>query len=588
MNIFALVSLITALVFVNLGNLIYYKDTKNAANQLMAVFCLVFAYYSFCEFGYRQTRFEEIARLAYNISVFRLLAVAFLLHFILVYTKMPLTGKKRLIYILIYGPALAFPVIDLATEWITAGMVLRYWGWYHIYANSLAVYFYKTWFVIIYAVSAFLCFRYYFRVTGKRLKTQSLYISVAVVIPLLVNLITGEDAIIPFLAKTPDLVTTAALFGGVLVIFAIVKYGFFRLSPAMAAENILSTMSDALLLVNSEGKIEMTNESAASLLGCQKNELIGRTIKELIPDGKPSVYIGGKIAEIKELVSDFKTYRGNLVPVSISTSLLRDEGGETQGVVCIARDLTFRMQVEGQLQEKNRQLEAANRAKSDFLATMSHELRTPLNAVIGFSELMLDGATGDINKEQKNCLDDILASGQQLLTLVSDVLDLSRVESGRTDLFLESVNMSKVIDSAVQIMTIQLNDHGHKLNVNIGDITAVKADGRRVRQIILNLLSNAIKFTPAGGVIRIEAEKKDNYCLVSVIDNGVGIPEKDRERIFEAFVQLGYAMDGAKKGAGLGLAICRGLVEAQGGRIWVESEEGKGSKFIFTLPVYRE
>src|SRR4030043_1434652 len=158
MNIYAVISLVTAVVFLHLGDLIYFRDSKNTYNRLLMLFCFTFAYLSFIEFGYRQTRFSDVALLAYNIGAFWPLALSFLLHFILVFTNVSLTGERRLLYVLIYGPALVFPIMDLTTNWITAGMVLRYWGWSHVYANSLAVYFYMVWLVIMYVISAFLSF----------------------------------------------------------------------------------------------------------------------------------------------------------------------------------------------------------------------------------------------------------------------------------------------------------------------------------------------------------------------------------------------------------------------------------------------
>ena len=239
--------------------------------------------------------------------------------------------------------------------------------------------------------------------------------------------------------------------------------------------------------------------------------------------------------------------------------------------------------------EKTRELEAASQAKSEFLANMSHELRTPLNAVIGFSELMLDGVPGDINNEQRQCLSDILSSGQHLLHLISDVLDLSRVEAGKIELKLENLNLAGVIGNVVQTMKPMLDGKRHQLEVSVEEgLPQVRADKNRLRQIVLNLLSNAIKFTPAGGKLGIEASRQDNWCQVSVVDNGIGIKQEDRERIFEAFTQVDTLSERKRESTGLGLALTKQLVELGGGKIWVKSKYGKGSKFTFTLPLAGE
>ena len=239
--------------------------------------------------------------------------------------------------------------------------------------------------------------------------------------------------------------------------------------------------------------------------------------------------------------------------------------------------------------EANKQLKKATEAKSAFLASMSHELRTPLNAVIGFSELMLDGVPGEINDEQRQCLSDILSSGQHLLNLINDVLDLSKVEAGKVELRLENLNLVDIINNTIQTVTPILDDKRHKLKVSIeAGLPQIHADKNKLRQIFLNLLSNAIRFTPAGGKLGIEVSRQGDWCQVSVVDNGIGIMKEDQERIFEAFTQVENPPDKKRRGTGLGLALTKQFVEIIGGRIWVESKYGKGSKFTFTLPLARE
>jgi len=239
-----------------------------------------------------------------------------------------------------------------------------------------------------------------------------------------------------------------------------------------------------------------------------------------------------------------------------------------------------------ELIEKTGEVEKANQLKSEFLANMSHELRTPLNAVIGFSELMLDGVPGEINDEQRQCLNDILSSGQHVLNLVNDVLDLSKVEAGKMELKPENLSLADVIDGVVQTVRPLLDDNRHKLGVSVEEgLPLVRADKNRLRQIFLNLLSNAINFTPAGGQLGIEVSREGDWCQVSVIDNGIGIRKEDQERIFEPFCQLDNPLTKEKTGTGLGLTLVNQIIEKHGGRIWVESEYGKGSRFTFTLPL---
>ena len=236
--------------------------------------------------------------------------------------------------------------------------------------------------------------------------------------------------------------------------------------------------------------------------------------------------------------------------------------------------------------EKTKEAEEANQFKSEFLANMSHELRTPLNVIIGFSQLMMDGVPGKINAEQKQCLNDVLDSSQHLLDLINEVLDLSRIESGKMALRLKNVALTEVIQSLSRTMRPILAPRKQSLDVEIEEgLPPVYADEARLGQVLLNLVHNAAKFTPDEGKLKIEAVGEGDWCRVSVIDNGVGIKEEDKERIFEPFCQLGNPLTEERNGVGLGLTLVKQIVERYGGRIWVESEYGKGSRFTFTVPL---
>jgi len=236
--------------------------------------------------------------------------------------------------------------------------------------------------------------------------------------------------------------------------------------------------------------------------------------------------------------------------------------------------------------EANEELRKATEAKSEFLAHMSHELRTPLNVIIGFSELMIDRVPGEINEEQRHCLNDILDSGKHLLNLISDVLDLSKIESGKMKLRLTNFALTKVIESLKNTIMPMLVSKKQSLDIKVDEeFPLVRADEAKVRQVLLNLLSNSNKFTGEGGKLKIEAVRDGDWCQVSVIDNGIGIKKDDQDRIFEPFYQLDNPLTKEKSGTGLGLAVAKQIIERHGGRIWVESEYGRGSRLTFTLPL---
>jgi signal transduction histidine kinase len=250
-----------------------------------------------------------------------------------------------------------------------------------------------------------------------------------------------------------------------------------------------------------------------------------------------------------------------------------------QAVIAIENVRLFK-----ELQVANRELAAASQHKSQFLANMSHELRTPLNAIIGFSEVLSEKMFGDLNEKQEEYLKDIYASGQHLLSLINDILDLSKIEAGRMELEVAEFDLPTALDSALTLVRERAGRRSIALHLTLDNrLGQMQGDERKIRQVVLNLLSNAIKFTPEGGRIEVLAALKDGFVEVAVSDTGVGIAPEDQEAVFEEFRQVGRA-DKKVEGTGLGLALSRKFIELHGGKIWVQSEVGMGSTFTFTIP----
>ncbi len=256
----------------------------------------------------------------------------------------------------------------------------------------------------------------------------------------------------------------------------------------------------------------------------------------------------------------------------------------TQSALAIQNARLFR-----EIEDKSREIETANRHKSEFLANMSHELRTPLTAIIGFSEVLSEKLFGELNDKQNEYMDDIVSSGRHLLSLINDILDLSKVEAGRMELDLTKFDIPTAIDNALILIRERATRHGvmlrHTVDERLGEVIG---DERKFKQILLNLLSNAVKFTEEGGRIDVDAALTNGAVEISVSDTGSGIAPENQETIFEEFRQVGTDYSKKREGTGLGLTLTRKFVELHGGKIWVESAVGKGSTFTFTLPLNQE
>jgi len=291
---------------------------------------------------------------------------------------------------------------------------------------------------------------------------------------------------------------------------------------------------------------------------------------------------------------------GSISWAEVTTSFLRDKEGRAVDLLGVSRDISERKRAE-QLYQAKIAAEASNTAKGEFLSHMSHELRTPLNHIMGFTELVLGRNVGDLNEIQEEYLKDVYQSSQHLLSLVNEILDVSKIEAGKLEIKPSQINLKRLLKQSLSIIMDKAIHRKINLTTIIDEVPdIITADELRLKQILYNLLSNAVKFTEDGGNIclkarvttelerRSPAETKSirNEIEISVIDTGIGIRREDIGKIFEPFSQLESSLSRKYPGTGLGLGLTRNLVEMHGGGIWVESEgPGKGSTFRFTLPI---
>ncbi len=377
--------------------------------------------------------------------------------------------------------------------------------------------------------------------------------------------------------------------------------------------SLIESNIDALITTDPRGIITDVNKQTEALSGCTRDELIGSPFKNYFTDpGLAEAGINRVLREGK--VTDYElTARardGRLTDVSYNATTFHDRDRRLQGVVAAARDVTERKLFEQTLQQKNGELEEASRMKSEFLANMSHELRTPLNAIMGFSEVLKDGLMGGMTDQQRGLAVKIFSSGQHLLALINDILDLSKVEAGKMTLDLEPVQVSSLLVNSLSIIREKAASRRIRLGMEGTDeLGLMQLDGRKVKQIVYNLLSNAVKFTHEGGQVSLHASRvaradaghvsgsrtsrtfasTDNqfaeFLKISVTDSGIGISPEGLGRLFTPFSQIDSGLARKFEGTGLGLAMVKLLAELHGGAVAVESTVGEGSCFTVWLPL---
>lgn len=355
-------------------------------------------------------------------------------------------------------------------------------------------------------------------------------------------------------------------------------------------DSILESSADGITILGMDGEIRLFNKGAEEITGYSAEEAIGKLCCDIfchrdqdfnklcdtefcancvIKDSKTQ--ISGK-----ELFIQHKD--GSFVPILLSATPLYNEQGEIVEILQIFKDVT-------ELRNTLTQLEQASRSKTEFLATMSHELRTPLNAVLGFAELLETETFGPLNERQKRYTSNILTAGRHLLSLINDILDITRVESGKLEWEYGSLDVAQVFGSSVNLLREKAVQNQLKLSLEIEPgFARFTGDERKIKQILYNLINNAIKFTPAGGQVGVQVARDGENMLITVWDTGIGIPEDKRDAIFEPFFQVDNYLTRTHQGSGLGLALVKRMVELAGGRIWLEDEEGKSTVFKVMLP----
>jgi PAS domain S-box-containing protein len=365
--------------------------------------------------------------------------------------------------------------------------------------------------------------------------------------------------------------------------------------------SLLEASIDAMMTTDPEGMITDVNMQMEALTGCTREELMGASFKNYFTDQTRAADGIKQVLRDNRLTDYELTARasdGRETEVSYNATTFYDRAGKLQGVFAAARDVTERKRLEQALQEKNVELEHASHMKSEFLANMSHELRTPLNAIIGFSEVLKDGLLGELLVQQQDYVNDIFKSGTHLLSLINDILDLSKVEAGKMTLELEQIEVATLVQESLLVVREKALVHRISMVIDVPDTLAgfgsIWLDARKVKQILYNLLSNAVKFTADGGTLTLRARRVDrvevpdgcypHYLELAVSDTGIGISAIDQQKLFRPFSQIDSSLARRYQGTGLGLVMVQHLAIIHGGKVAMQSVQGQGSIFTVWLP----
>ncbi len=352
---------------------------------------------------------------------------------------------------------------------------------------------------------------------------------------------------------------------------------------------IVEQAGDAIFANDLEGRILLVNEMAIRNTGYSKEELLEMNVGDIDPnvisdDHQHQIWEKLGMNQRMTIESIHRRKDGTTYPVQIK--LARTRMGKQNLIMALTHNLTEQKIIEKQMLDARINAEEASRMKSEFLSNMSHELRTPLNSVIGFSDILSNGLIGDLTDRQKKYINNINKSGKKLLELINNILELSRIESGRMKLNIGEVNIRILIIDVLLLTGTMASKKDILLDNYIDDqIPLVKADAEKIRDVLYNLIENAIKFTPSGGSVHIGASLKGDKLEIKVADTGIGISDKDKERIFRPFEQADGSTTRKYGGTGLGLMLVKEYVNMHNGDIWLKSHPGEGTEFTFTIPI---
>ena len=595
-NVYALPPRVTAIATLVLGVLILWRERGSRIGLHYFLFVL-------SVFIWLLSQSLTISASSYEVAIFwtRVSQAGVLLMYPTIYhfgvMLLGIDQQKKAHIVVAWSLASVFIVTTVFTGVYVQDLYRYDWGWYPKY---------ELWPIVWLIVSS------YFIVTGSYFILQT-YLKAE---PGTINYKRAKGMLIGFGFAMCAFMDVVPAFGidmyplghtGILIDAAITmaltwRYRLVDITPQFAAKEIIDTMSDALLVLDSDKVIRLANPEAERLFGRSLTELTDLGLSAALLDhraagGIEAAHWGEDVRNAEVLLSD---PNGRERVINLSVSVMRAGEQKPLAYICVMRDITEQKRVQEELEHRVMERTAelaiardqaleASRTKSAFLANMSHELRTPLNAIIGYSELLAEKADESNVPELSDDLQKITRSGSHLLELINTVLDLSKVEAGKMELYLEDFEAKIPIEEVVEAFQALSKKNGNQLIAYLPpDLGTIRADSTKIRQALMNLVSNACKFTE-NGVIEVHAERSvlddAEWICISVEDSGIGMDRVEQEKLFSEFTQASTTTSKKYGGSGLGLAISQRFCQLMGGAITVESTVGEGSQFTICLPV---
>lgn len=585
-------SAVSMVVAALLAAQVFLSNPKDPVNRVFVWGCILLIYTAFTEMGVQLAATEADAQTWHNVSAFWLLLIASLLHFTIVFTKGWKHSERWWLYALIYIPALVFSLLDITINVLDAELITESWGRFYLIGISAGSIVLTIWITAIVLLSVWLLRRYLMGVdVSKERKRQTRAVIAFVSYVSIIGLVI--DLFLPlFGVNIPRITTLNFMMGSFFVWYGILKHRLFAPPLEQQTEVILANMSDMVFICDLDCKIVKVNAAAFVLMGYADKSLVGRNLTDVLLPDQPDPCDILADGETTDRAMVFVTEDGQQLPISLSVSHILDGEGKVISYVMVARDMRERIEqaeaikqhLEKQ-QELSKGLEEQIARRVEYTDALVHELKTPLTSVIASSGLLVSEAKDKVTEKLAN---NILKGAKNLDRRIGELLDVARDELGRLKINRKPMELEPFIREMCAGFEDLSTNNRISVDIDIEDgINKIIADRNRLEQVMFNLLSNAFKWTTHGGKITVSATRDDSVLTIAVSDTGIGIPKNKIKRIFERYF-IGDDDKRTLSGLGIGLSLAKSIVEKHGGKIWVESKEGKGAKFSFTLPIVDE